>query len=136
MSKLFHTIIECKIMFDLLEKICSKENNKYKVDLSAYKKGNHHNFISAFLEECKKYYRKSKHCYITKATNSFKSFITILRQICNIVNVSYHSKIKYEKSCYEIVYYVSSSVTTNVNPTTTILEAHTLPDQPALIHTD
>ena len=37
---------------------------------------------------------------------TYNSFTTILRQICNYNKITYTSQIKYDKSSYEITYYI------------------------------
>jgi hypothetical protein len=37
---------------------------------------------------------------------NYKSFITIIRQICKFNNIQYQNFIKYEKSSYNIYYYI------------------------------
>lgn len=92
-------------LFSLLDTICIKEDNKYIFNNNSYKKGLFENSIPPFVESCRPYYHNSKKKYIDKKL-TYNSFTTILRQICKHNNVTYTSKIKYEKSNYDIVYYV------------------------------
>ena len=61
--------------------------------------------IINFIEECKPYYYLSKRKYLEKK-HTYSSFITIIRQICNFNKITYTSQIKYDKSNYDIVYYI------------------------------
>jgi hypothetical protein len=104
MSQMFKNKIPNSILFDLLDKICIKTNNYYFVDNISFKKAIYNELIGSFFNECKNYYHLSKHKYLEKLT--YNSFTTILRQICNFNKISFTSKIKYDKSDYEIQYYI------------------------------
>ena len=43
--------------------------------------------------------------YINRKQN-YSSFLTVIRQLCRVNNISYTSKIIYNKSSYDIVYYI------------------------------
>jgi glycosyltransferase involved in cell wall biosynthesis len=58
-----------------------------------------------FIEECRPYYHLSKKKYLDTKT-TYNSFTTILRQICNFNKIKYVSQIKYDKSKYNIIYYI------------------------------
>ena len=62
-------------------------------------------FFLFLIEECKPYYHLSKRKYLEKKV-TYNSFTTVLRQICNYNKIIYTSQIKYDKSKYEIVYYI------------------------------
>ena len=74
-------------------------------DSISFKKGIFTEEINIFLEECKPYYHLSKRKYLEKKA-TYNSFTTVLRQICNYNKIIYTSQIKYDKSKYEIVYYI------------------------------
>ena len=59
--------------------------------------------IIKFLEACRQFYHISKRDYIDRKL-TYKSFNTIIRQICNFNNITYTSQIKYDKSVYDIIY--------------------------------
>lgn len=106
MSKqIFKKPIPADMLFSLLDTICIKEENNYIFNNNSYKKGLFENSIPPFVESCRPYYHTSKQKYVDKKL-TYNSFTTILRQICKYNNVTYTSKIKYEKSNYDIVYYV------------------------------
>lgn len=104
-SQIFKNTIPNEILFTFLNKICIKYSNYYLFDKCAYKKGLLNNFILLFIDECKPYYHLSKQTYLDK-TLSFNSLVTIIRQICKQNKINYTSKIKYDKSDYEIVHYI------------------------------
>jgi hypothetical protein len=105
MSQIFKQRIPNNILFDLLEKISIKADKYYLINYNSFKKGLYNESISTFIETCKMYYHLSKHKYLNKAT-TYNSFITVVRQICNNNNIKYTSNIKYDKSSYDIVYYI------------------------------
>jgi hypothetical protein len=104
-TQIFKSKIENKLLFDLLDQICIKVDNYYIFNNSSFKKGQYTNNIQMFINECIPYYHISKRKYLEKKITQ-KSFVTILRQICNFNNIRYISKIIYNKSTYDVVYYI------------------------------
>ena len=105
-TQLFKDNIPNNIIFDLLDKITSFKNDKYyTIDILSYKKGNYSNDIQNFMDTIKPYYHVSKQFYVERELN-FPRFTTILRQICKANNIMFSSKIKYDKSKYNIIYYI------------------------------
>ena len=94
-----------EMLFELLNGICSKTEKYYIVNNDAYKKGMFTNSISEFLEKCKPFYHLSKKKYLERKL-AYNTFTTVLRQICNFNKITYTSQIKYDKSNYNIIYYV------------------------------
>lgn len=105
MSQIFKTKIPTEMLFSLLESISVKNNNYYIVNNIAYKKGVFNEFIIKFIEQCVPYYHTSKIKYVERKL-TYGSFVTIIRQICNANNIKYTSNIKYNKSKYDIHYYI------------------------------
>jgi hypothetical protein len=104
-TQIFKTILPSDLLKVLLDKICAKTDKYYTVNNETYKKGLFTNDIQNFMEVCKPYYRISKQKYLDRKL-SFNNFTTVLRQICNLNKIKYTSHIKYDKSKYDIVYYV------------------------------
>lgn len=104
-SQIFKTKIPNEEFIQLLEDISIKTDKCYVINNIAYKKGIFNNSIPTFLEKCKPYYHISKRVYLERKLN-YNSFITILRQICNFNKITYTSQIKYDKSQYDIIYYI------------------------------
>jgi hypothetical protein len=92
-------------LFSLLDKIAIKNEKQYIIDNNSYKKGILNNDINDFFENCKPYYYLSKQKYLEKKI-TYNSLITIIRQICNYNEIKYTSQIKYDKSKYNIIYYI------------------------------
>jgi hypothetical protein len=102
-SQLFKTHIPKQLLISLLEDIAIKTDKYYIVNNTAYKKGIFNQTICEFIINCRPYYFLSKRKYLDRKL-TYKSFMTILRQICNCNNITYTSKIKYDKSVYDIEY--------------------------------
>lgn len=104
-TQIFKNQIPKTLLFDLLDKICLKNEKHYTLNSGSFKKGIYNEDIQKFLEVCKPYYHISKRKYLEKKI-TYKSFTTILRQICNHNKITYTSQIKYDKSTYDILYYI------------------------------
>jgi hypothetical protein len=104
-TQIFKTTIPYEKLFNLLDSLCIKNNSHYFFDSNSFKKGMFTEEIHNFLEECKPYYHISKRIYLEKKI-TYNSFTTVLRQICNSNKIKYTSQIKYDKSNYEIIYYI------------------------------
>ena len=104
-SQIFKNKIPNTIFFELLEKICLKNEKYYTFNIDAFKKGVYNEDIQHFFEVCKPYYFLSKRKYLEKKL-TYNTFCTILRQICNYNKIVYTSQIIYNKSDYNIVYYI------------------------------
>ena len=104
-SQIIKNQIPISTLFDLLDKICLKNEKHYTFNTVSYKKGVYSEDIPNFILFCKPYYYLSKRKYLEKKL-TYKSFTTILRQICNFNKIKYTSEIKYDKSDYEIVYHI------------------------------
>jgi hypothetical protein len=102
-SQIFKSNIPINILFELLDKICVKNENYYVLNNGAYKKGIFTGDIQQFIQDCTPYYFISKRKYLTRQLN-YNHFITIIRQICKHLNIKYTNKIKYERSTYDIIY--------------------------------
>lgn len=105
MTQIFKKQIPIKILFNLLEDICMKNDKCYILTPESYKKAVFNNLIEKFIESCKPYYHKSKILYIERKID-YNSFITIIRQICKYNRIMYTSEIKYNKSKYDIIYFI------------------------------
>jgi len=104
-NQTFKKEIPKELLFELLQNVCIKNDKYYTFNNDAYKKGVFNNLINEFLEKCKPYYHLSKQKYLERKL-TYNSFTTILRQICNFAKITYTSVIKYDKSTYNIIYYV------------------------------
>jgi len=104
-SQIFKNSIPNDILYKLLDDIAIKTDKCYIINNNSYKKGVFNDSITNFMDECKQYYHLSKRKYLERKL-TYNSFITIIRQICNYNKITYTSQIKYDKSSYDIVYYL------------------------------
>ncbi len=104
-NQLFRQVVSTELLFKLLDALCVKTDKHYIFDNVAFRRGMYSGSISVFNETCKPCYHKSKQKYLNCPT-TYRSFLTVVRQICNINNVAYTSKLVYDKSSYDIVYMI------------------------------
>ena len=104
-TQIFKNFVPNEFLFNLLDTICLKNDKYYILSIESFKKGLYNESILKFLDICKQYYHISKRKYLERKL-TFNSFTTILRQICNMNKIIYTSQIKYDKSSYNINYYI------------------------------
>jgi len=104
-SQIFKKKYSTESLFEFLESICMKNDKQYVFNTNSYKKGLFNDAIQIFITGLKEYYHLSKQIYLERKM-SYNNFTTILRQICKYNQIAYTSQIKYDKSEYEIVYYI------------------------------
>ena len=91
---------------NLLEKICLLSTDKYYViNNDAFKKMKMLNLYEELTAELKPFYKASKQHYLTRPAK-YNYFTTLVRHICKANKIMYVSKIKYDKSQYEIIYHI------------------------------
>ena len=104
-TQIFKKNIPNELIFNLFDSICMKNEKHYIFNTEAFKKGIFKESIPNFLNDCKPYYHISKKIYLERKL-TYNTFTTILRQICNFNKIKYTSQIKYDKSRYDIIYYI------------------------------
>jgi hypothetical protein len=104
-EQIFRKQIDLKILYDLFDNISVSKNGLHAVDVNVYKKMVFHNMHVEFCDKLKEYYHKSKQFYATRPF-TYKSFTTILRQICKYNNVDIVSKVRYVDSEYSNEYVI------------------------------
>ena len=104
-SQIFKNPVPNDLLKQLFDENAVKTETGYIINNCVYKKGIFNSSIPKFLEECRPYYHISKREYIDRKL-TYKSFNTIIRQICNFNKIIYTSKIIYNKSIYNIEYYI------------------------------
>ena len=104
-SQIFKKEYPKEIFFKFLDKYSEKKKNYYYFTKTSFKKAVFNKSIIPFCTTLKEYYYLSKQKYLDKR-QTYRSFITILRQICRYHQIPFTSMIKYDKSNYEIVYYI------------------------------
>lgn len=108
-QQLFRMRVPIVILFEFLKKICDIKDCKFVFTNESYKRSILLNNLNEFIDNIKEYYHLSKQHYVNRKM-SFNKIATILRQICRDNSVNYTSKIIYNKSTYNIVYYISNSI--------------------------
>jgi len=103
MTNFFTEPISNNIIVELLKKNCVKVHNYYVFDTISYRKGEFNNSIVEFVNHCRPFYKSKYQFYLDRKMNS-KSFLTILRQICNHNGIVFTNEIKYSNSSYETIY--------------------------------
>jgi len=104
-NQIFKNKIPTDVFFEFLNSICLKNDKHMVLNIDAFKKGVYNNKITEFFEYCKPFYQNSKKKYLEKKL-TYTSFNTVIRQICNSNNINFVSVIKYNKSQYNIIYYI------------------------------
>ena len=102
-SQIFKNPVPNELLIQLFDENAVKNDTCYIINNCVYKKGIFNNSIPQFLVDCRPYYHISKRDYIDRKL-TYKSFNTIIRQICNFNKITYTTEIKYDKSIYDIVY--------------------------------
>ena len=106
LNQLFKYDVSNTLLFSLLDKTCTKFDDKYYIlNNISYKKGIYYNYIKEFCDQLKGNYFDSKKYYVERKMD-YNKFTTIIRHICRANKITFTSKIKYDKSSYEIVYYI------------------------------
>ena len=104
-TQIFKNNVPNELLFNLLDSICLKNEKHYTFNGESFKRGIYKELIQIFITECVPYYYLSKRKYLEKKL-TFNSFTTVLRQICNFNKITHTSQIKYDKSNYDIFYYI------------------------------
>jgi len=102
-TQIFKTVPPISLLVNLFEIICIKEGSAFILTNDGFKKGVFHNLIQPFLTSCMEHYHISKRFYLERKI-AYNSFLTVIRQFCNLHNIPFSSQIKYDKSSYNIVY--------------------------------
>lgn len=107
-SQLFKKQVPLDILDDFLKSNCAREGKFYVFSKITYRKAIYHNKIIPFCDNLINYYYSSKQYYVKRDLN-YSKFTTVLRQLCNLHKLPYTSRIIYNKSTYDILYYISSN---------------------------
>jgi hypothetical protein len=105
MNQIFKKEIPNSLLFNLLDNICLKTERFYYIDYNSYKKFIYEDAHVYFIENLRNYYHDSKKYYLDR-TMSYNSFTNMIRQICKHNNIIFNSKIIYNKSKYNIDYFI------------------------------
>jgi hypothetical protein len=103
--QIFKKQIPKEILYDLLNKICIKNENYYIFNKISYKKAEYQQLLEPFCQSLVESYHISKQTYVTRK-QTYNSFLTIIRQLCRLNDINYASNVVYIKSTYEIIYHI------------------------------
>jgi len=99
-------MITNEYFYEILDKICLIKNDKYfLINNAAFKKIRLLNLYDEFINKLREHYKKSKMHYLDRVPK-YNHFTTIIRHICKANKIMYSSKITYDKSNYEIIYFI------------------------------
>ena len=104
-TQIFKMRIPDEMFIEFLSLFCLKNDQHFTLNTDAYKKGVYNGVIQEFITECIPYYHISKRKYLDRKL-TYNSFTTIIRQICKFNQFTYTSTIMYNKSTYDIVYFI------------------------------
>jgi len=106
-NQLFKSKVSNDDFIAFLTTCCEVDENKnvYIFSNDAYKRAHFSKTLQQFLDSIVECYHKSKQYYVSRKM-SYTMFVTIVRQICKSNGIPYVSKIKYDRSSYEIIYYI------------------------------
>lgn len=102
-SQIFKSEVPKEVLFNFLDNVCIKNEKNYILNSMAFKKGVFNEKIIEFFKDIYPHYHNSKKKYLDKKL-TYNSFITVIRQICNHLKITYTSQVKYDKSVYDIIY--------------------------------
>lgn len=94
-----------EILFELLDRICFKNDTYYVFNYESYKRGIYTTLIPDFLAFIRSNYFLSKRSFVDRATE-YPSFVTVLRQICRHLQLDIQREVKYDRSVYDIVSFI------------------------------
>ena len=107
-NQIFKQDISKNIILTFLNNYAEQDERFYIFSKTNFRQAEFHNAIEPLCTYIKPYYHKSKQYYIERKL-TYSKFITILRQLCKLVELSYTSRIIYSNSTYNIVYYISKN---------------------------
>ena len=105
MKQIFKKTVPKTLLVDFLKLYCIFEKNRYIITDITFRKYKFENEIIPFFKSLEEYYYKSKLFYLNREIN-YKNFITVIRQLCKINYLPFTSKIKYDNSSYNIIYFI------------------------------
>ena len=116
-SQIFKSQVPTTALFDFLNSVCNTCDDMFVFNYAAFKKANLLHLVDPFIQQIRDNYYTSKQMYVDRK-QTYTTFITIVRQICKHNKLSYTTKLIYDKSKYEIIYYISNSKPVEIAETT------------------
>lgn len=108
-SQLFKNPYPLEKLKEYVLKLCEpgEKLNEYTFTKISFRRSHIAGNVVEFLKSVVPYYHKSKQKYADVIGISYRTTATVLRQLCKFHNIPVESKIKYDKSSYEIDYYIT-----------------------------
>ena len=106
-NQIFKYLIPNNLLYDFFILNCDlkKDDNIFIFNKESYKRAVLNKSINLFLKIVKPFYHNSKQYYIDRC-NSYKNFVTILRQLFKLKKISFENKVRYFRSMHEIEYHI------------------------------
>jgi len=104
-NPIFKNPVPAELLWDFLINNFDNKDKYVLLNKFLFKKTEYNQHIKTFIMNLKPYYHENKEFYIERELN-YNKFMTVIRQICNALNIAYASKMVYDKSSYEIEYYI------------------------------
>ncbi len=105
MIQLFKTYPNKEKFIEFIKAHCVKERKCYKLSPEVYKQITFNNELHPFLDSIKEHYHSSKQVYVSRKM-TYARFVTIIRHLCKILEITYTSTMKYSSSTYQIDYLI------------------------------
>lgn len=107
MSQLFKTQYPLEKLKEYILKICEcTDNSTYIFSKICFKRALISGLAAEFITDVLPHYHKSKQKYADATALNYKSTANVLRQLCKFHNIHVESKMRYDKSSYEIEYVI------------------------------
>lgn len=105
MIQLFKTYPNKENFIEFIKTHFVKERNYYKLSPVVYKQISFNNELQPFFDSIKEHYHTSKQTYVSRKM-TYSRFVTIIRHICKLLEITYTSTMKYFNSTYQIDYLI------------------------------
>lgn len=109
MSQLFKTPYPLSKLKEYILKLCERvedDDASHIFSKVCFKRAQMNGLAVKFMADAAPYYHKSKQKYADIGAMNYKSAANVLRQLCKYHDIPVESKIKYDKSSYEIDYII------------------------------
>lgn len=105
-SNLFRKPYPLANFYSFLEDTCKSTPEYYLIDQNVFHNLTFHEKHLPFLQELEDYYYECQHTNYIKRDWSYRSFITIVRQICSYYNISITFTKQYNHGLLDLRYFI------------------------------
>ena len=116
MSQLFKNPYPLLKLKEYILKLCERvedDDSLLFFSKACFKRAQMSGLAAEFIADAAPHYHKSKQKYADVTSMNYKSAANVLRQLCKFHDIPVESKIKYDKSSYEIDYIIFLKPTQN-----------------------